>query len=115
MVGIFSIFLKLFTSTPLTDFDAKMNDIDIADINDSGISLNDYEAMTLSRANSDTARDTPTSSGFHDNRRGNAEKSVRFEQIETDSNKIGEYSKKHAENITNISNIDNVMFCFSLY
>ena len=67
-----------------------MNDIDIADINDSGISLNDYEAMSRSRANSDATRDTPTSSGFHDNRRpGQNEKTVRFENIETDANKIG--------------------------
>ena len=72
-----------------------MNDIDIADINDSGISLNDYEGMTSSRANSnsDAARDTPASSGFHDNRRGPNDKSVRFEDMETDPNKIGKLSK----------------------
>ena len=72
-----------------------MNDIDIADINDSGISLNDYEGMTSSRANSnsDAARDTPASSGFHDNRRGPNDKSVRFEDMETDPKKIGKLSK----------------------
>ena len=45
-----------------------MNDIDIADINDSGISLNDYEGMTSSRANSnsDAARDTPASARMLD-------------------------------------------------
>ncbi|KAL5247184.1 hypothetical protein ACHWQZ_G019138 [Mnemiopsis leidyi] len=77
------------SSQELKDFDEKMNDIDIADINDSGISLNDYEAMSRSRANSDVTRDTPTSSGFHDNRRsGPNDKTVRFENIETDANKI---------------------------
>lgn len=65
-----------------------MNDIDMADINDSGISLNDY-ALSTSRANSEAARDTPTSSGSHDNRRGPNDKTVRFEEIETDPKKIG--------------------------